>query len=369
MKIVVTGAGGFVGRNLCVRLDAIAGHEIVCIGRHSSETELARAISGCRFVFHLAGVNRPSSEDEFAIDNAGFTNRLCWIIEQEGSTATVVFSSSVQAEVDSAYGASKRQAELRLEALAQCGRNRVIVHRLSNVFGKWCRPNYNSVVATFCHNVVHDLPCRVNDPNKVLNLLYIDDLVDNFIAEIAELKNPGYVLAPPLPTHRVTLTELALRIQRFHKDRASQQAPEADHGFERALYATYLSHLPPEAFCYSILTHDDPRGRFAEVIRTHNSGQFSYFTARPGIIRGGHFHNTKNEKFLVVHGTGHFRFRNMADGRTFEVTTTGEKPQIVESIPGWVHDIRNVGEEMLIALLWANESFDRTRPDTFNHSL
>ncbi len=366
MKVVVTGANGFIGRNLRLRLSEIEGMETLDVTRETTPDQLRAALADADAVIHLAGVNRPQDPAEFAIGNADQTAAL---VEALGDRAVpVIYSSSTQAEADNPYGASKRAAEDHLRAYAKATGAPVAIYRLPNVFGKWARPNYNSAIATFCHNIARDLPITVNDPSAPLTLVYVDDVIEAFLGW---LKAPeavdGFAEVPVV--YRTTVGEVADQIRSFRSIRETHTAGPVGVGLTRALYATYVSALPVEDFAYPLVQHGDPRGVFVEMLKTEQSGQFSYFTAHPGITRGGHYHHTKTEKFLVLKGHARFRFRHMETGETYAVETEGGQPMVVETIPGWAHDITNVGDEEMIVMLWANEIFDRARPDTIANGL
>ncbi|MFZ2541940.1 MAG: NAD-dependent epimerase/dehydratase family protein, partial [Gallionella sp.] len=243
----------------------------------------------------------------------------------------------------------------------------VHIFRLPNVFGKWCKPNYNSVVATFCHNIALDLPIQINDPAASVTLVYVDDVVERFVQLMdgtdAVVGADGF--ATIVPQYTVTIGELARQLQAFKDSRSTQVIERVGTGLVRTLYATYVSYLPVESFAYTVPQYADQRGVFVEMLKTYDSGQFSYFTAHPGITRGGHYHHTKTEKFLVIKGRACFKFRQMQTGQEHELVTIGDKPEIVETIPGWTHDITNIGNDEMIVMLWASEIFDRARPDTF----
>jgi UDP-2-acetamido-2,6-beta-L-arabino-hexul-4-ose reductase len=363
MRIVVTGADGFIGRNLRVRLRELGHTSVVAVTRATPLAALADAVRGAGFVFHLAGVNRPQDPAEFTTGNTDFTAKLCDALAATGCTAPVVYTSSTQAALDNAYGRSKKAAEDRLQQHAAATGAPVHLFRLTNVFGKWSRPNYNSAVATFCHQVARGLPITVNDPAAALHLVYVDDVVAAFVARLGEPDAVGGH-AEAGPVYETTVGELAQTLQGFVESRESLVTPPVGTGLVRALYATYVSFLPPERFAYSVPRHADPRGVFVEMLKTPDCGQFSYFTAHPGVTRGGHYHHSKTEKFLVIRGTAHFGFRDIETGQTHELVTRGGEGRIVETIPGWTHDITNIGDDELIVMLWANEIFDRERPDT-----
>jgi UDP-2-acetamido-2,6-beta-L-arabino-hexul-4-ose reductase len=363
MRILITGADGFIGANLRTRLRECGDHDTISITRDSSDQELAAGLASADFVYHLAGVNRPKTDGEFVLGNRKFTEQLCGALVASGRRTPVVFSSSTQAELENPYGQSKLAAESALSRYSRETGAPVLIFRLTNVFGKWARPDYNSVVATFCHNVARGLPIQVNDPTAKLRLLYIDDVVDAFLRC---LTSPGdaarYVEAGPV--YETTVGEVADAIRVFFESRTTLLSPPAGTGLVRALYATYVSYLPAASFAYRVPQYADPRGTFGEVLKTPDCGQFSYFTAHPGITRGGHYHHSKTEKFVVIRGTAQFRFRQIETGEFHDLVVRGGEGYIVESIPGWAHDITNTGDDELIVMLWANEIFDRSRPDT-----
>lgn len=369
--ILITGANGFVGKNLQLHLSERKDVQVRCFTRANTVDELPALLNGADFVFHLAGVNRPQDPAAFVVGNAGLTQALCTALAQVATTTgrkvPVVFASSIQAAQDNAYGQSKRAAEDALFALQHEYGVPVHVFRLPNVFGKWARPNYNSAVATFCHNTARGLPITVNDPAASLTLVYVDDVVQRFIHLLddadAALDAAGF--ATVAPQYSTTVGALAAQIQAFKESRNNLVTERVGTGLVRALYSTYVSYLPVEEFAYTVSQHGDARGVFVEMLKTPDCGQFSYFTAHPGITRGGHYHHSKTEKFLVIKGCARFKFRHMHTGETHTLDTSGEQAQVVETVPGWTHDITNIGSDELVIMLWANEIFDRERPDTF----
>ena len=363
MRVLITGASGFIGRNIGVRLGELPGYPVVAFGREDSLDTLAERIAAADAVIHLAGVNRPKDPAEFEAGNAGFTVEVCRAIERSGRPVPLIVASSTQAELNSPYGLSKRAAERACEELASNTGNPVSIYRLPNVFGKWCRPNYNSVVATFCHNIANDLPIRIDDPSTELCLVHIDDVVSEFVAALSAPQK-GLRWGSVAPEFRTTLGKLASQIEAFRNCRSDLVIERVGAGLVRALYATYVSYLPTRKFAYGLPSHGDPRGVFVEMLKTLDSGQFSYFTAHPGVTRGGHYHHTKTEKFFVIKGSACFRFRHLMTGERYEIDVSGDQPTVVETIPGWTHDITNTGHDELIVMLWANEIFDRARPDT-----
>jgi UDP-2-acetamido-2,6-beta-L-arabino-hexul-4-ose reductase len=367
VKVLVTGSDGFVGKNLLVKL-AENSIDFVCFSRRHAVDDLVSLLTDIDFVFHLAGVNRPQDPNDFDKQNRELTARLCEAIQKTGRAIPVAFTSSIQAAYDNAYGISKKIAEEALIQLNKAIQSPIYLYRLPNVFGKWAKPNYNSVVATFCHNIAQDLPIRIDDPSKIVPLIYIDDLLESFMSMLSNLQ---YGVSRPVvkPEYSISVGMLASQIKAFHDSRSALMTEEVGIGLTRALYATYLSSLRPEQFAYVVPAYEDSRGRFVEMLKTKDSGQFSFFTANPGITRGGHYHHTKSEKFLVLQGLARFGFRNILTNETFELSVDGLSPKIVETIPGWTHDITNIGENELIVMLWASEAFDGARPDTITNKV
>jgi UDP-2-acetamido-2,6-beta-L-arabino-hexul-4-ose reductase len=344
---------------------------VVCFARSDDLAQLPALLQDVDFVVHLAGVNRPQDPQEFVSGNVELTVALCRAVGEVAATTgkkvPVVYTSSTQADRENAYGASKLGAENALFALQREQGVPVHVFRLPNVFGKWCKPNYNSAVATFCHNIARGLPIQVNDPAAPVTLVYVDDVIERFVQLLdgadAAVDVDGFATVGPQYT--TTVGELARWVQTFKDSRTTLMTERVGTGLVRALYATYVSYLPVESFTYTVPQHGDPRGVFVEMLKTPDAGQFSYFTAHPGITRGGHYHHSKTEKFLVIKGQARFKFRHMQTGQTHELVTTGDQAEVVETVPGWTHDITNIGAEEMVVMLWANEVFDRARPDTF----
>lgn len=366
-RILVTGANGFIGKNLVVHLSELANITVSTFVRGDDMARFPELVAQADAVVHLAGENRPADEAEFSQVNVGLSSALCEAVLREyettGRHVPLVLASSTQAESDNPYGRSKLAAEGAVLALAQATGNPCVVFRLPGVFGKWCKPNYNSVVATFCHNLARDLPIRISDPAVSVRLVYVDDVVEALMSAL-EAPSPGCVQATVTPEYTVTLGELAAQICAFADCRTTLMSERVGTGLVRALYATYVSYLPSDKFSYEVQQHADPRGVFVEMLKTPDSGQFSYFTAHPGITRGGHYHHTKSEKFLVIKGEALFRFRHMLTDELVELRTSGTNPQVVDTIPGWSHDVTNVGDDEMVVMLWANENFDRQNPDT-----
>ena len=367
--ILITGAGGFVGKNLVATLRTAGYTDLMLFEKDDTPETLADYCRRAAFVVHLAGINRPTDPSEFYTGNAGLTDTLLADLEAAGNTAPVLVTSSTQAELDNDYGKSKRQAEEAIFAHRRRTGAAVYVFRMPGVFGKWCRPNYNSVVATFCHNVAHGLPIQVRDPAFSLPLVYIDDVVACILAAF-----DGQVMmdrsATPIchmhPIHEVTLGRLAELIQGFAAGRTSLAVPDLAPGsFEKKLYSTYLSYLPSDQFSYPLEMHTDNRGSFTEFLRSPERGQVSINISHPGIVKGNHWHHTKNEKFLVVKGEGVIRFRNIFSREVIEYHVSGDKLEVVDIPCGYTHNIENVGTEDMVTVMWANEAFDPDHPDTF----
>lgn len=395
MKILVTGAKGFVGRNLCAQLRNIKDgkarnysvqvDEVFEYDIDSTPEELDRYCSEADFVFNLAGVNRPENPEDFRKGNFGFASTLLAVLKKHGNTCPVMLSSSIQATLigryaGHPYGESKKAGEeLFFDYAAETGA-KVLVYRFPNLFGKWCRPNYNSAVATFCNNIANDLPIQVNDPSVELELLYIDDLVEEMILALqgrehhcefdgvaAVLRADGRYCAVPT-THKVTLGQIVDALHRFNEMPRTLGVPDlTPGGFEKKLYSTYLSYLPKAKMIYDLKMNCDARGSFTEIVRTASSGQFSVNISKPGITKGQHWHHTKNEKFVVVKGHGLIQLRKIGTDEVLDFEVSGDKIQVVEMIPGYTHNIINLSDtEDLVTFMWCNEVFDSERPDTFS---
>lgn len=366
MKILITGARGFVGKNLIAELRARRDAEIL---EYDIDTEPALLDKYCQmadFVFHLAGVNRPEQIEAFMEGNFGFSSMLLDTLKRHGNTCPVVLCSSIQATLDNPYGQSKKAGEDLFFRYSEETGAAVFVYRLPNVFGKWCRPNYNSAVATFCHNIAHGLPIMVNDPAVMMNLVYIDDVVDEFVCALDG--NPsrgaeGFCQVPVV--HKVALGEIVRLLHTFQESRESRDIVDMSDAFTKKLYATYLSYLPKDQFSYPLKMNVDNRGSFTEFVRTQDRGQVSVNVSKPGIIKGNHWHHTKNEKFLVVSGRGVIRFRKIGDTEVLEYFVDGGNLQVVDIPPGYTHNIENLGDTDMVTIMWANELFDPDKPDTY----
>lgn len=371
MRVLITGANGFIGKNLQLHLKQRDDVEVRCFSRNDAVSALPALVEQADVVFHLAGINRPEDPREFESGNVDLTRVLCdalgAVAERSGKKVPVIYTSSTQAARDNPYGNSKRQAESLLRELEHAHGVSAHIFRLPNVFGKWCKPNYNSAVATFCHNIARDLPITINDPSAPITLVYVDDVIEHFLrlmdGEAVSSTEDGFIEVQP--QYSSTVGELARQIQAFKDSRDTLVTERVGTGFVRALYSTYVSYLPVASFAYSVPRYSDPRGTFVELLKTPDCGQFSFFTAHPGVTRGGHYHHSKTEKFLVIKGTARFKFRHMESGATHELITTGDQSEVVETVPGWTHDITNIGADELVVMLWANEIYDRARPDTF----
>ena len=367
--ILITGAGGFVGKNLVATLRTAGYTDLMLFEKDDTPETLADYCRRAAFVVHLAGINRPTDPSEFYTGNAGLTDTLLADLEAAGNTAPVLVTSSTQAELDNDYGKSKRQAEEAIFAHRRRTGAAVYVFRMPGVFGKWCRPNYNSVVATFCHNVAHGLPIQVRDPAFSLPLVYIDDVVACILAAFdgqVMMDRSTTPICHMHPIHEITLGRLAELIQGFAAGRTSLAVPDLAPGsFEKKLYSTYLSYLPSDQFSYPLEMHTDNRGSFTEFLRSPERGQVSINISHPGIVKGNHWHHTKNEKFLVVKGEGVIRFRNIFSREVIEYHVSGDKLEVVDIPCGYTHNIENVGTEDMVTVMWANEAFDPDHPDTF----
>ncbi|MBA0035100.1 SDR family oxidoreductase [Pantoea sp. BIGb0393] len=372
MKVLITGSDGFIGKNLTQRLAEIQQVTFVTFSRKQNKQELSALLHDVDFVFHLAGINRPLNPEEFVIGNIELTQYLSSCIadiaSKTGRKIPVLFSSSIHAEANTPYGCSKHDAEKILLQLRTDFNIPVYICRLPGVFGKWAKPNYNSVVATFCYNIANNIPLQIDNVNHLLRLVYIDDVISTFLLAMnGKVSECGFLEVET--AYLTTVGQLAETIVNFKRSRETLVTEPVGTGFLRALYSTYVSYLPVDEFSYSIKEHKDPRGRFVEVIKTVDSGQVSYFTAHPGVTRGGHYHHCKTEKFLVIQGEAKFRFRHLITNEFYELTTNSAHATIVETIPGWSHDVTNIGKEELIAIVWANENFDSENPDTFASKL
>ncbi len=371
MNVVITGSNGFIAKNLSCRLREDKRYNVSEINRDTPSKIVAEQLAEADFVFHLAGINRPDDISDFWRGNADFTEKVVKILVQSGRKIPIMLSSSSQATLDNPYGQSKLAAERLVQKYSKITGADHYIYRLPNVFGKWCKPDYNSFVATFCNNIVHGKEIFIDDPSSQVDLVYVDDVCDDLASLLLDHSAPKpkrNFYSVPIQ-YETTVGEVARMLYNFKTSQETLISENVGFGLERALYATFLSYFPPIDFKYKIPTYKDERGIFCEMLKTKGAGQFSYFTAGPGITRGGHYHHSKNEKFLVIKGQARFKFKNILTGDRHSVTVDGQLPEIIVTVPGWCHDITNIGDEELIVMLWANEIFDRDRPDTFAQDL
>ncbi len=365
MIVLVTGSGGFIGRHV---VDALrrADHSVLEIDVQNSGDDLRAALAEAEAVFHLAGVNRPLEVSEFEEGNAGLTQSICSILRETGRNPLIVMSSSIQAALDNPYGKSKLHAEQALRSYSADVNAPVAIYRLKNVFGKWCRPNYNSVTATFCHNIAHDLPISISNPEKKLELVYIDEVVCALVSTLDNPPDNGLCEFREVPvSFETTLGNLAELIQSFKASRKTLVLPDLADGFVKRLYSTYLSYLPEDDFSYPLDQKTDNRGSLAEFVKAKGAGQIFVSRTKPGITRGHHYHDTKTEKFLVVEGEAVIRFRHIHSDEVLEYKVSGKDFTPVDIIPGYTHSITNIGQGELVTLFWASELFDPDNPDTY----
>ncbi len=365
-KILVTGSKGFVGKNLVINLKECGFQEIYEYDIDTKEEELEKYCKDCEFVFHLAGVNRPKHLEEFDKGNCKFTDRVLHLLKKYGNNCPVMFASSIQAELSNPYGESKRAGEELLKEYHNEMHNKIYIFRFPNLFGKWCRPNYNSVVATFCNNIAQNLEIQVNDPEAMLRLVYIDDVVKKLISllqdDASDINEVYYEIST---YHDITVGKLAELILSFKEARANKQIPYlAEESFEKKLYSTYLSYLPTTEFSYPLEMHVDERGSFTEIFKSPERGQVSVNISKPGVEKGNHWHNTKCEKFCVVRGKALIQFRNPMQNEIISYTVSDERLEVIDIPCGYTHNIINLGDDDLVTLMWCNECFDSSKPDT-----
>lgn len=377
MNVLVTGAKGFLGKNLVQALYSISEEKAITIFEYDRATDEELLELYCKnadFVFHLAGVNRPENEEEFTIDNVCFSKEVLAFLRKYNNACPVLFASSIQAELDNPYGRSKKQAEDLVFAHCEEMGAKSYVYRFPNIFGKWCKPNYNSVIATFCHNIARELPIQVHDPETKMRLVYIDDVVEELILAMcgeANVDANGFAYVPT--EYDVVLRDIVKMLYSFKEGRQTKALPNVTVGsLSKKMYATYLSYLPENAFSYPLKMNVDERGSFTEIFRTKDRGQFSVNISKPGITKGEHWHNTKNEKFVVVSGSALIQFRkvgtNPETGTAYpviEYRVSGEKIEVVEIPVGYTHNIINIGDSDLITFMWNSDCFDPNDPDTY----
>lgn len=365
MKILVTGSNGFIGKNLIVELSNRGYNDIYKCDINTTKQELDEYIEKCEFIFHLAGVNRPENDEDFMKGNFGFTSEMLDLLKKHNNKAPIVITSSIQAELDNPYGKSKKAGEDLMFNYEKETGAKVMLYRLPNVFGKWCRPNYNSVIATFCYNIARDMSIKVNNPEVVLNLVYIDDVIEELISNLNQkghVKDKFYYV-PIIYTQK--LGDIANLIYSFKKSRDNLLLPNMQDGFIKKLYSTYLSYLPEKEFSYPVKMNIDERGSFTELLKTDERGQVSVNIAKPGITKGNHWHHTKNEKFIVVSGKGKIKFRKIGSDEVIEYNVSGDKIEVVDIPVGYTHSIENVGDTDMVTIMWANEVFNPDKPDTY----
>ncbi|GAB6168252.1 capsular polysaccharide biosynthesis protein CapF [Clostridium carnis] len=370
-KVLVTGAKGFIGKNLVSTLKLNNDIEVKTFDTEDNDKTLETYLKEVDFIFHLAGINRPKNDEEFTVGNVGLTQKIISKLESFNKNIPILITSSIQAELDNAYGISKKQAEESIIEYSKKNLAPVYIFRLPNVFGKWCRPNYNSVVATFCNNIANDIEITINDENKELELVYIDDVVKKFISTMEDyleenkediLKQYYYKISV---SFKVTLGELARKIYDFKESRKTLMVPNLEDDFTKNLYSTYLSYIPVDKFSYPLKMNIDNRGSFTEFLKSSDRGQVSINISKPGITKGNHWHHTKNEKFLVVSGQGVIQFRRIDSEEIIEYKVSGEKLEVVDIPVGYTHNIINTGETDMVTVMWVNEIFNPEKPDTY----
>lgn len=364
MKILVTGANGFIGKNLVAKLNQLKTYELILIDKDNTKEELKNALLEAEFIFHLAGINRPKDEKEFFEGNSGLTGEIVNILKANKKSTPIAITSSIQADLDNAYGKSKKLAEEELLIYSTDVNSKVFIYRLPNVFGKWCRPNYNSAVATFCHNIARGEEIWISDPSREMTLVYVDDVVRCLISSVENKDSlSGYVNIDI--EHKVTLGEIVELLNSFVESRKNLMVPNMEDEFTKKLYSTYLSYLPEDKFSYPLKMNVDNRGSFTEFLKTSDRGQVSINISKPGITKGNHWHHTKNEKFLVVSGEGIIKFRKIDSEEIIEYKVSGERLEVVDIPVGYTHNIINTGTSDMVTVMWVNEIFNPEKPDTY----
>ncbi len=364
-KVLVTGSDGFLGRNLCVSLERCEDVKVLRFDRRNSDEDLEKHIAQADFCFHLAGVNRPRDEKEFTEGNAGLTRRLCELAENHESCAPILLSSSSQADQDNAYGSSKKAAETALIAYSQRTGVPVMIYRFPNLFGKWSRPNYNSVVSTFCYNIAHDMDVQVNDPSHVVQFAHVDDAVTECLTQMNRSGFDESIYYELTESYVVALGDLCEKIRAFHAIRKGSPVPDLSDPFTKKLYSTFLSYYEMDDLAYPVDLKTDNRGWLFELVKSNEFGQIFVSTTHPGITRGNHYHDTKVEKFCVIQGRGIVRFRHILENEFISYEVSGREIKIIDIPPGYTHSIENIGDTEMVTLFWANDIFDPGRPDTY----
>ena len=365
MKILITGAKGFVGKNLVSELRNQGFTELLEYDIDTNPEKLDIYAKDCAFVFHLAGVNRTKEQTEFMDGNFGFASLLLSTLKKHNNNAPILMTSSIQAELDNAYGRSKKAGEDLIFNYGKTNNIPVFVYRLPNVFGKWCKPNYNSAVATFCHNIANDLEIQINDPNVLMKLVYVDDVVASFSEKLKNGSKNQNLFESITPIHSITLGKIVDLLNSFKQSRESLQIPNMSDAFTKKLYSTYLSYLPEDKFSYLLKMNIDNRGSFTEFIKTAERGQVSVNISKPNILKGNHWHHTKNEKFLVISGVGVIRLRKISTDKITEYHVSSDKLEVVDIPVGYTHHIENLGKTDMVTIMWVNELFDKEKPDTY----
>ena len=365
MKILITGSNGFIAKNLIEHLKRDVSLKLYLYSKKDSLNILEAYVNEVDFIFHLAGVNRPKNKNEFYKGNSSLTKIIVDILKKENKNTPILLSSSSQVKLDNDYGKSKLEAEDILLEYYKESKSNIYIYQLPNVFGKWSKPNYNSVISTWCYNITHNIEIQVNNEKHILNLVYIDDVIKSFIDNLKNNdKNKENYYEIDI-VYSKSLGEIKDLLFRFKNNRETLIIPDVASGFERALYATYLSYLEEDDFSYELKGHKDERGTFYEILKTLNSGQFSLSTTVAGVTRGNHYHHTKNEKFLVIKGQASIEFKHIITNKIIRYKVSDKKMEVVEMIPGYTHNIKNTGDSEMLLFLWANETFDKDNPDTY----
>ncbi len=368
MKILITGSEGFIGKNLINFIKDNYHYELLQFKNGEKLKELDEKIKKTDFIIHLAAANRPKDKKLFKEVNIDLTLYISEYLKKNELRMPIIFTSSVQANLSNDYGKSKLKAENILSDLNRTNHNKIIIYRLPGVFGKWCKPNYNSVVSTFCYNAANNLELKISEPKKEISLVYVEDVVKD-ICKLIKGNKKNIIYREVKPLYKIKLRDLANKILSFKKSRKDLLIPNVGKGLNKKLYSTYISFLKKNDFSYPLKEYVDERGKFVEVLKNNNSGQIAYFTAHPGNTRGGHYHNTKSEKFVVIHGKAKFIFKNLKSGEKFETFADSKNLKVVDSIPGWIHNITNVGDQELKVILWSSEIFDKSNPDTYQKEI
>ncbi len=365
MKILITGSNGFIAKNLIEHLKRDESLELYLYSKKDSLNILEAYVNEVDFIFHLAGVNRPKNKKEFYEGNSFLTKIIVNILKKENKNTPILLSSSTQSQLNNDYGKSKLKAEHILLEYSKESKSNIYIYQLPNVFGKWSKPNYNSVISTWCYNITHNIDIQVNNEKHILNLVYIDDVIKSFIDNLKNNDRNKENYYDIDIVYSKSLREIKDLLFRFKNNRKTLIIPDVASGFERALYATYLSYLEEENFSYELKGHKDERGTFYEILKTLNSGQFSLSTTVAGVTRGNHYHHTKNEKFLVIKGQASIEFKHIITNKIIRYKVSDKKMEVVEMIPGYTHNIKNTGDSEMLLFLWANETFDKDTPDTY----